>query len=341
MLLNRMTREDENATTELLANLMDLKYVRDAIIKYLLAQQNGDVFALQKKIDGIQKGDIKTQFSTTDSGQPDLIIDSEELFIVIENKVKVDTELQPHELNDYVRFAGRYKNKKGYLIFLIPKNYVYINFIQKITGNDGVRVNICYWEDLLSYLNSLEFDSPVFGEAIKYLRKFFPIRKDLSLEPKEVVAMFKLNNFFEYMSFQNKIQERLQDVKTEVLKELNRNRKEDNDMFKTVSSQCNQFAVGEYIVINKKGYIFFGISHPKDFADPKYCFSVCFWSEFFNCEYLTSYPFVRDEKWGWYCVPFFDESYSEEDFIDSSNDNILVERIVSIISKVCESMKLL
>ena len=40
-------------------------------------------------------------------------------------------------------------------------------------------------------------------------------------------------------------------------------------------------------------------------------------------------------------VCFFDESYSEEDFIDSSNDNILVERIVSIISKVCESMKLL
>lgn len=338
MVFHRLTKENENATTELLANLMQRKYFRDAVIRFLLTPRGKrECYISQTVIDEIDGKAVSTQVKSQEQGQPDLVVYSPNVFLVLENKTRPDTVLQKHEVDDYIKLANRCLTN-NYLVFLVPSNYKYLNLIESINGGP-VTVLIHFWEDFLVFIESLEIESPIVSEAILYLKGFFKPQKDYNFTAKEIVAMFKTDDYFIFKGFQKKFSERIKKIKELVLKELNtESNKQRYGVFVNTGGQDDEFAIGEYICLGKNGSIFFGLSNPKDFEDKNYAYSVCFWTEYFNCEELQRYPFVKDGKWGWRCVPFFDDDYSEGDFVNSENDSVLASRIVRIIINMCESM---
>ena len=339
LLFHRLTKEDENATTELLANLMQRKYIRDAVLRFLVSSEESSINEItQKVLDRIQSDAISTQISTREFGQPDLIVSSDEIYIVVENKIRDSTVLQQHEITDYVKLAERYKD--NYLVFLIPQDYQFKSQIESIEGGLSVKIRIRTWEELISYLESLEIESPIFRESIEYFKAFFPEKKDLSLSSKEVVFMFKPEYYFSLLSFQEKLSQRFAKIKESVIAKLN---EKDYGEFKALwKPMKNEGGIGEWIHLeNKNRSIFFGLNNPKDFdANNQNCvYSVCFWDEYYDCDYLHDFPRVIEGKWGWRCVPFFNEEYTEILFVDSKNDELLAQRIVDIICNVCESLK--
>ena len=62
MLLHRLTNENENDTTELLANLMKRKYIRDAVVRFLFSSEGMESSEVtQKTLDEIKETDVSTQ----------------------------------------------------------------------------------------------------------------------------------------------------------------------------------------------------------------------------------------------------------------------------------------
>lgn len=334
MIFRRLTKDDENTTTELLANLFQRKYFRDLSLRFLLSTNDDsiDCPVSQDEFDGITESSVSTQIRTKNHGQPDLIIYSDDLFVVFENKVKDNTILQDHELYDYIELSELYKKSKSFLVFLVPVNYQYKAQIESINKSKAVNICLHSWEKFLAYLNSQEFESPLICESLNYLKSFFSDDRDWSLSSKEAFFMFKPEYFFAFLDFRNKFKDRLSSILGIVLEEIN---KRGFGNFVHAWSNESEGGFGETIRLGKDGYIFFGLSNPKDFQDAKNAYSVCFWTQFFNCNYLLEYPFVKEDKWGWRCIPFFDESFSEMEFLDSKNDCVLASRIIEIISDVC------
>ena len=337
MVFDGLTEENENVTTQLLANLMQRKYIRDAIVRYLTSPSDGrDVGISKTDLDSIKNESISTQVRTSTQGQPDLVVHSEKVFLVLENKIHANTTLQDHEVYDYIGLVRQHPQKNKYLVFLVPKNYSYLYNIRAINGEPDVSVVIHFWDDFIDYMESLEIESPVLFEAIDFFKKVYCTKKTIVFTAKEAVAMVKTDDYFVFRSFQKKFTEKIQDVKTLVLDSLNGM---NLGSFIPGHTQDNEFALGEYIIWGKEGSIFFGLNNPKDFEDKKNAYSVCFWTKVFNCEYLSEYPFVKDEKWGWRCVPLFDENYSEIDFLERNSNKQMASRIVEIIARVCKEMK--
>ena len=340
MIFHRITKEDENTTTELLANLMQRKYVRDEVIRFLLSSGDSELQEIlsKKELDRITGSCISTQVRTEKHGQPDLVISSDDLFLIIENKVRVDTQLQDHEIYDYPKYAKKHAaKKKCYLVYLVPNEYRFFETIQTKCSYPGVTVKTCIWDQLITHLESLEIESPLFCDSIAFLRKYFPQTKKSRFTAEEVFFMFKPDYYFAYLEFQIKFSERIKEIVNSVLKELN---SRSIGKFSYSHSQNDEGGFGEYITYGKNGSIFIGLSNPKDFEDKKYVYSVCFWTQVFNCEYLYGYPEVKDNKYGWKCVPFFDDNFTEKDFIDPKNEDKLSLKIADIITDACKSVLL-
>jgi hypothetical protein len=82
----RLTKENENSTTELLCNLLRTKYIRNICLKF---------FGIPDKIiEGITIHNINTQKLSRTEGIPDIIIQDTDCYYIIENKIRINTGLQ-------------------------------------------------------------------------------------------------------------------------------------------------------------------------------------------------------------------------------------------------------
>ena len=341
MLLHRLTNENENDTTELLANLMKRKYIRDAVVRFLFSSEGMESSEVtQKTLDEIKETDVSTQVPFLYQGQPDLIISSKNLFVLLENKILNNRGLTEHEIVDYVQIVGGKQVETRSLIFLVPRGYSYMNEIQAINKIEGVSINIRYWENLILLLKRLEIDSPIMNEAIMYFEKVIEIdnRQSTSLNSYEVACMFSVKEVFDFMGFQEKFAARLKAIKPSVIRDLNMLGKgcfKDNGSSKSIDS------IGEFLLFGKKGSLFYGLSNPNLFPKEyqnSHAYSICFYSEGFDSALLRTYPSTPEGKWVWYCIPLFDENYRERDFIDEENDVLLKDQIVRIIRMALDSI---
>lgn len=199
-IFNGLTKEDENATTEVLANLLrGTKCVREIIFKWMFSDlpcSSCNTSCLKKVIDYIQPYDISTQVHL-DGCIPDLVIENSKCFILIENKIGVNTPLQEPQEKYYVQVV-RDKQVKVYftcLFFLTPKKYAHSSEISKIkSDNSDVCIIEKNWEYLFDYINGKEIcrQSPLVNEQFEYLKSvIIPSMIDIKLNQQEVNMLDK------------------------------------------------------------------------------------------------------------------------------------------------------
>ena len=172
---------DENSTTELLCNLMSFASFRRALLARLLP---GSSF-----IDHIEHEDIDTQI-TLDSGngRPDVVIDSDRIYSILEIKTELDctlTENQPdgylsHLLVSDEKYSEKYCEK--WLVFLVPKGWIYeyavkdrFNQIKADSTHNLINTSILYWEDVLDIIEgtNLKELNPFFNDFHKMLVRWY------------------------------------------------------------------------------------------------------------------------------------------------------------------------
>jgi hypothetical protein len=179
-----VSRNNEDATTELLANLMGVKYIRDLI----LAELTVDKDIIQR----IKKDDIDTQVNYSEDGKPDIVIENDETLIFIENKIRIGTELQLTQITSYVERLRSSKKQYKKMIYLVPEGYSHLNELLSVvqSGND---CSVTYWETLLTalYANDLHAWSELVSQSLGHLSDLI-LRKEIStiLSREEVVIMF-------------------------------------------------------------------------------------------------------------------------------------------------------
>ena len=114
--------DKENNFTEILKNLCQYKLFKKNFLDFL-----------EIKYDNIDDVNIETQYNLSNNGIVDMYIenegDSKNQIYLIEIKIKNDTSLSKHQSKkDYEEWA---KNNKAIVKYLIPKNYKYIDKLEK------------------------------------------------------------------------------------------------------------------------------------------------------------------------------------------------------------------
>ena len=172
-------KDSENSVTEVFVNLLRYKYLRDFILNFLLEEylsKNEKKYDFCTALENLSINDISTQRHFPGYGEsgeaavPDIVIETNDVFILLENKIKSYTEIQPAQLDGYIRLiADKGKAKNSAYIFLLPDGYAEENKIEeKIRGKNNVFIK--KWSTLLQemYKNDLVENNPIVSEAVKY-----------------------------------------------------------------------------------------------------------------------------------------------------------------------------
>jgi len=323
-IFSNITDENEDTSSELLCNILRTKYIRDLTLGYLGISP--------ESLETIELEHISTRKSIDDGGIPDIIINNDENFFLIENKIHIDTDLQESQTTTYPKFIDK-KDKiyKSY-IFLIPKNYKHEPEIDK-TKKLYPFITKKYWEDLLDYLYKMEIqkESPVISEAMDFLNYLlsneFVI--DTKLNNKEVVIMYETEELYHTLETVDKIARLVADVAdSEKIKNLGKG-------FSYCSAQKDKNFVGVSLKYEKsKPSVFLGLFP-------------LLWGVGINGEFVYSVAFNKKELKENY---YIDEKYpkhtdDEEDgflyikldrktLVEEDQESVLVERVVDIIKNV-------
>lgn len=265
-IFNKMTAENENAVTELLVNLMRKKYLRDIILDFLLPCENG--FDKKKVIESVKFTDIKTQ-QKTDYGIPDILIENENCFVIIENKIRYETGFQENQIDNYpelVKLHQTYTKNCAY-IFLLPKGYD-ASAIKQINASYKQFIIKKQWSDLLQYISKLgiENDAPAVKDALEYFRSVIDssIVLNTLLTPLEVTMVYSMKELFFFAG----LAEKCKTIFPACIDRLT------NAGIKKKDWQCNQCGIGQHFMINEN-WLFLGFSAINEPEYEKFCFSLC------------------------------------------------------------------
>ncbi|HUI05853.1 MAG TPA: hypothetical protein VL486_02485 [Verrucomicrobiae bacterium] len=180
---------NENSATELLRNLMWFGAFRRPLLTLLFSNECAEK---------IEFANIETQRSLGKFGRPDIVVDNDEIFAILEIKVKKwcpPTDSQPAGYLNALR--DKKHSRKGWLAFLIPKGWDYEqalreeleSYAQDYTIN--VRKTPVYWEDVLEIIksNNLQDLNPFFGEFYRLLIAWYG-STPIDFSEKERIMLF-------------------------------------------------------------------------------------------------------------------------------------------------------
>lgn len=179
------SKDCENTTTELLVNLMGYKYLRDIILNFLLG---ADYDSMK---DNISADDILTQrrFEIEERSYiPDIIINTKDCFIVIENKVRKNCLLEDGQFDGYKSVRNEYGNEKSVnkCVFLLPDEYEFENKI--------VESEKKYWSILLEILLKAQVKetSSIVSNAIDYFISVIDIDVGKIKEENNATSLYEV-----------------------------------------------------------------------------------------------------------------------------------------------------
>lgn len=175
-IFHRVVRNEDDYT-ELFSNLLDYKSFRLFFCDFIVRKNSNLKF-------DFEYGDITTQFTSQESGRPDIVIENDDTLILIENKVETNTRLtgnQPSGYIDLIRELGTTKSCKG-LIFILPRKYIHESLIisrYEEKKNDKDDFLIIYWEDLIQEMEKTGFPqiSEIFKHFIDLSNSWFPLKE--------------------------------------------------------------------------------------------------------------------------------------------------------------------
>lgn len=330
----RMTNENEDSTTELLANLIrKFKFLRSSVIQFLCEN------CTKELADEVSENSIVTQRVIEGIGKPDLKIKTENLYIIVENKIRIGTAPTFHEIEDYIKEIKEFNSshfeetndstcsKVGKLVFLIPEQYGHISVIQDVQKRNSHLVSIVYWEDFISWLKNQEFNlfSPIISEAIDYFESIVSLgqinEESRELKPYEVIMLHNLDKVFDAITLIDQLMKKISVSEASILKRLNTYFDSKKIPVELSASdyqfdykdngvpQLNKGGVGKYFNISFNGrrkdyFCYYGFNNLDDRTNTKsFGFSVAFHktssSGFMQFERITTH-----DSWTFVPIPF-------------------------------------
>jgi hypothetical protein len=184
---NLVTRED--TTTELLCNLLQFSDFRRPLLTRLLNEQCASE---------INFDDIDTQVVLPDYGRPDIIIDSDSIYALVEVKVDSVRGLTANQPNSYFSHVFRQEQKKQrWVVFLVPRHWKHREYLDRALGllllahPRGVNVKVVDWETVLETIEEydLQRSNPFLGQFHDLLSARFRA-KPIAFTRDEVSMLF-------------------------------------------------------------------------------------------------------------------------------------------------------
>lgn len=355
----RMTNENEDSTTELLANILrSYLFIRSDIIKHLC----GDY---QRLIGyDFDDAEIVTQRVVEGIGKPDLKIKTKDVYVIVENKIRVGTTPTEHELVDYIkeieafcssslRSEGSTGEKKyGKLVFLIPQEYGFVDLFRRVYDSYPSLVSIVYWENFISWIKKREYSSasPVLAEVISYFESVVDINHKnedtRELRAYEVLMLNNVEKVFDAISLCNQLLKRIAAIETRLIENLNDEFKSKEIPVELSASnyffdysdnnkvpQINDGGIGKALNITYRGkrydmVCYCGFSDLNDRKKTKdYGFSVAFYK--IVSSGLTAYTTETSDNWTF--VPLNPEILIDPD------TSLFEKEVTEIVKNVIES----
>lgn len=243
------SKDCENTTTELLVNLMRYKYLRDIILNFLLG---ADYDSMK---DNISADDILTQRSfkiEECSYIPDIIINTKDCFIVIENKVRKNCSLEDGQFDGYKIIRDKYGKEKSVnkCVFLLPDEYA---FGEKITDSKKI-----YWSELLEILLKAQVKetSSVVSQAIDYFISVIDIDVEKIKNDNNKISLYEAAFQYKKIDLSNEYS-KLEEQYKEVIELRNKlvGKIDDNHSLYKVEGDgettFNPYQFGAYIKVKK------------------------------------------------------------------------------------------
>jgi len=322
-----MTNQNENSTTELLCNLFRIKYFRDICL---------DFFGIEKEfIDKILLEHISTQYSTDDSGIPDIVIKTEKMKCYIENKILINTGLQENQKINYpknlLEFKGKSQEKHISYIFLIPNSYAHENEIDEIINEYKDFTKKYYWQDFLSYLynKELNIESPIIKEGLNYFSELVQgvIQHYPVLNPREVVIMYNPKTIYEVLIFMEKIRKTIKGSLEIVIDKIG---KENYSLGDEKETRWGQGYTINYK--NRNNIIFVGISPALyDQENGIFVYSVAIEKKYLKENIkIDEFKHYSDDE-GWVYIPI-----DKNLFVEDDKEKIIADEIKKILENVFE-----
>lgn len=317
-----VSRNNEDSTSELLKNLMNVTYIRNLICSFL---------GINEEIcKTIKSDDINTQVSFEEIGRPDLLIETTNGVIFIENKIHEETQLQSTQTTTYLEKINNYSQPYKKMIYLIPKEYNHKKELEDIVKQYKI-CSIKEWDSLLSFLYAQEIDkwNSIAEESLKHLSNLI-LKKDviLKLTREELIMMLDPKEIAIANSFFIKAGEFIKGSVSELIKKLG------TDFTPSDFNWGNkEYEMGKYInYINKQQTLFIGFNlalireHP-DKED--FCFALDIKKDIINIDNiknLTDKEIYFDEEWYYFKL----DKYNYTNF---ENINKFVEELEDLIKK--------
>jgi len=313
-----VSRNNEDATTELLANLMEVKYVRDLIL---------DGLGVGREISSqIKKEDIATQVNYAEDGKPDIVIENSDTLLLIENKIRIETDLQPTQISTYLERLRSSKKKNKKMIYIVPEGYSHLDDIRKVP-QIGVDCSIVHWEPFMQglYANDLHKWSEIVSQSLGHLSDLI-LRKEISttLSREELIVMFNPKDLIAA----NGLLIKMRDFISSVLKSLIPSLGKDFDY---ASWSAVETEMGQYVRYKKDSWsLFLGFSFATISKHPdksEYLFSLAIKKDIVDIEKAKVFSTFPYEEW----IYFKLDKYSASDL---NNPPVLATEICHIIQSV-------
>jgi hypothetical protein len=314
-----ITKEDENTITEVLCNLFRYKYFRN----YFLCQCGID----ERIVNLIKLENISTQEKYRNVGIPDIVINNDDTYYMIENKIRNNTPLQPTQVYDYPELIRKTEKSNKGLIFILPHDYKHIDNIKK-AKNKYPFINIVYWENIIEFLYSIDLvkESSIIKESIQLIVDLvIKTTLDTILTPYEVAMLYNPKDVFESLKLIQKVINLIKNTDEKIVKELGK-QFSSSDWANDLDDICSK---GRYINYKNESCIFIGlnlnlIEKGPDFYD--HVFGVAFEKRMIikNFKIGKEYSYREDNDWIYIKIP--------KDIILSENQNsIFTKTIIEII----------
>jgi hypothetical protein len=314
----RLTQENENATTELLCNLLRRKLLRDITLEFLGVPKN--------VYETISIDHVSTQKTIDNDARPDITIENDDCLYLIENKIRTDRKLEESQKTTYPKYVKKSKKTYCRYIFIIPKEYEYESEIEAVkTSYPSLFISKIFWEDLLKLYQDKEIgnEMPIVKETIDYFNDVI-VKETVSttkLNIKEVVIMYNVKDLYDTLSLVDKIVKLVEIVSEKICQKLGSDFEIDTTM-RTLNEQ------GKYIKYKNVKRIFLGLNPvlwEKQNGD--YVYSVALDVKCLELSDIDANIYESDNEWIYIKI-------DRKIFTDDDQEDKLIDTVVDIINDV-------
>lgn len=171
---------------------MSIKPFRDKLL---------GVFLKHVELDQISSDDFSTQSSLAEEhGRPDMAITNDNFEILFEVKIN-DASLTKNQPASYLNHLLSLKEKKKWLIFIVPERYgcladlrKRLDQLAKTYGGNHIGVRVIFWEKIIEILRADKktFNDTIFLDFLDLLEGWYGLRK-INFNTKEAHLLFDKN----------------------------------------------------------------------------------------------------------------------------------------------------